>query len=433
MRWCALNMNEGRTQLDCFCDEYWLRFPWTNNPRGVRGSNRCCFIAFVLLWALHLFSFVCVRTLREGCGHDGPLSPYVHAVEPCVPLLFTSPSSICVLVLRQGCVCVCVCVCLFAVAAGGVAAVSLLLLPPCVDGELVCAEGCMQVTGVMMAMMMTGRVLLVCALCVLWCGAGCGGCDETPRASPPDSAGGGAGGEQAQSLQTSDSSRLGGDTGTAGLNPTEDGGTVPSPQPPTASPTETSQGLNTRVEEAREPAPPLESSPVPSLPAKSSPPSSQSVSTSLTEILPKTENLPKPVVQGDSENSSTTTESQSAEHLPSQSQLPAEGTGTETTTVTAAPSPVEGPDNSTEETDSGGPEGEEEGTQESQPLKGNETETPTTATVTAAQTNATMMLGDSDGSSAPSHTNSPLFPFFYSCVCGCCCGGGRVRAREREP
>ncbi|EKF27276.1 mucin-associated surface protein (MASP), putative, partial [Trypanosoma cruzi marinkellei] len=40
----------------------------------------------------------------------------------------------------------------------------------CVDGELVCAEGCTQVTGVM-AMMMTGRVLLVCALSVLWCGA----------------------------------------------------------------------------------------------------------------------------------------------------------------------------------------------------------------------------------------------------------------------
>ncbi|KAF8299975.1 Mucin-associated surface protein (MASP), subgroup S061 [Trypanosoma cruzi] len=29
-----------------------------------------------------------------------------------------------------------------------------------------------------MAMMMTGRVLLVCALCVLWCGAGGGGCSE---------------------------------------------------------------------------------------------------------------------------------------------------------------------------------------------------------------------------------------------------------------
>ncbi|RNC40599.1 mucin-associated surface protein (MASP), partial [Trypanosoma cruzi] len=47
----------------------------------------------------------------------------------------------------------------------------LLLLSLCVDGGLVCAEGYTQVTGVM-AMMMTGRVLLVCALCVLWCVAG---------------------------------------------------------------------------------------------------------------------------------------------------------------------------------------------------------------------------------------------------------------------
>ncbi|EAN85610.1 mucin-associated surface protein (MASP), putative, partial [Trypanosoma cruzi] len=32
-------------------------------------------------------------------------------------------------------------------------------------------------------MTMTGRVLLVCALCVLWCGAGGGGCSETPQVS----------------------------------------------------------------------------------------------------------------------------------------------------------------------------------------------------------------------------------------------------------
>ncbi|PWU94211.1 Mucin-associated surface protein (MASP) [Trypanosoma cruzi] len=43
------------------------------------------------------------------------------------------------------------------------------LLSLCVDVLLVCVEGCRQVTGVI-AMMMTGRVLLVCALCVLWCG-----------------------------------------------------------------------------------------------------------------------------------------------------------------------------------------------------------------------------------------------------------------------
>ncbi|ESS60892.1 hypothetical protein TCDM_11558 [Trypanosoma cruzi Dm28c] len=82
--------NEKGTETNYFCDEYWLHFPWTNNPRGVRGSLifHCCF-AFVLLCTLHLL--MCVRTLREGCRHDGPLSPYVHAVEPCVPLLFASP------------------------------------------------------------------------------------------------------------------------------------------------------------------------------------------------------------------------------------------------------------------------------------------------------------------------------------------------------
>ncbi|KAF5217320.1 mucin TcMUC [Trypanosoma cruzi] len=53
-------------------------------------------------------SCVCVRTLREGCRHDGPLSPYVHAVEPCVPLLFASPSSICVCWCCGRAVCVCV-------------------------------------------------------------------------------------------------------------------------------------------------------------------------------------------------------------------------------------------------------------------------------------------------------------------------------------
>ncbi|RNC55718.1 mucin-associated surface protein (MASP), partial [Trypanosoma cruzi] len=61
-----------------------------------------------------------------------------------------------------------------AVAVRGVEAVS--LPSPCVDVLLVCAEGYTQVTGVM-AMMMTGRVLLVCALCVLWCcSEGC--CEE---------------------------------------------------------------------------------------------------------------------------------------------------------------------------------------------------------------------------------------------------------------
>ncbi|EKF32241.1 mucin-associated surface protein (MASP), putative [Trypanosoma cruzi marinkellei] len=53
----------------------------------------------------------------------------------------------------------------------GVAVLCLFLLPLGADWELFCAEGYTQVTGVMAMMMMTGRVLLLCALCVLWCGA----------------------------------------------------------------------------------------------------------------------------------------------------------------------------------------------------------------------------------------------------------------------
>ncbi|ESS60157.1 mucin-associated surface protein (MASP) [Trypanosoma cruzi Dm28c] len=68
-----------------------------------------------------------------------------------------------------------------------VAAVSISLLSLYVDWALVFAEGHTQVTGVM-AMMMTGRVLLVCALSVLWCGAG-GRCDEVVVRAPAGGAG----------------------------------------------------------------------------------------------------------------------------------------------------------------------------------------------------------------------------------------------------
>ncbi|KAF5216453.1 Mucin-associated surface protein (MASP) subgroup S074 [Trypanosoma cruzi] len=68
--------------------------------------------------------------------------------------------SSCLMVLMGCCCCHCTWLCDLSLFS--------LLLSLCVGGELVCAEGCTQVTGVM-AMMMTGRVLLVCALCVLWC------------------------------------------------------------------------------------------------------------------------------------------------------------------------------------------------------------------------------------------------------------------------
>ncbi|ESS64122.1 mucin TcMUC [Trypanosoma cruzi Dm28c] len=104
-RYCNSIQKKQHNKL--LCDECWLRFPWTNDSRGVRGSFLFLLLLCFCVVVCAAPPLVCVRTLREECRHDGPLSPCVHAVEPCVPLLFASPSSICVLVLRQGCVCVC--------------------------------------------------------------------------------------------------------------------------------------------------------------------------------------------------------------------------------------------------------------------------------------------------------------------------------------
>ncbi|RNF02673.1 mucin TcMUC, partial [Trypanosoma cruzi] len=50
-RYCNSIQQKQHNKL--LCDEYWLRFPWTNNPRGVRGSS------FLLLLLLCLCVAVC--------------------------------------------------------------------------------------------------------------------------------------------------------------------------------------------------------------------------------------------------------------------------------------------------------------------------------------------------------------------------------------
>ncbi|EKG07922.1 hypothetical protein TCSYLVIO_000944, partial [Trypanosoma cruzi] len=103
-RYCSSIQPKQDNKL--LCDEYWQHFPWTNNPRGVWGYPFWLLLCFCVA-VCAAPPLVCVRILREGCRHDGPLSRCVYAVERCVPLPFASPSSICVLLLRQGCVCVC--------------------------------------------------------------------------------------------------------------------------------------------------------------------------------------------------------------------------------------------------------------------------------------------------------------------------------------
>ncbi|EAN83205.1 Mucin-associated surface protein (MASP) [Trypanosoma cruzi] len=75
-----------------------------------------------------------------------------------------------------------------------------------------------------------------------------------------------------------------------------------------------------------------------------------------------------------------------------------------------------GRDNSSEKNDSDESEETDEGPQESQPPNGNVTETPTPATVTSAQTSATRTPDESDGSTAVSHTTSPLLLFLVACA-----------------
>ncbi|KAF5221564.1 hypothetical protein ECC02_005452 [Trypanosoma cruzi] len=108
MKWCALSMKEGRWQLNCFCDEYWLHFPWTNNPRGVRGSLLFyCYFAFVLLWALHLLLCVCVPSVRGADTTDRSRRVCMRWSLVCRSCLLLPPPSVCWCCGRAVCV-VCV-------------------------------------------------------------------------------------------------------------------------------------------------------------------------------------------------------------------------------------------------------------------------------------------------------------------------------------
>ncbi|EAN98948.1 Mucin-associated surface protein (MASP) [Trypanosoma cruzi] len=212
-----------------------------------------------------------------------------------------------------------------------------------------------------MAMLMTGRVLLVCALCVLWCGAGGGDAWDFNNDS---------------------------------LNEYYYG----------AYGVYCNASLNATFCEEKRNASKREKAP------------SQADDDSRRD-----NGSGQPNAGGSSGGQEQTSEKngsdQSGGATGTQLQKPGEGgTETPTPTVTAAHS-ADGQDNSSEESHLGQPEGTAgEGTQASQPPGEGGTETPTPATVTAAQTSATRTPDESDGSTAASHTTSPLFLFLLACA-----------------
>ncbi|EAN84940.1 Mucin-associated surface protein (MASP) [Trypanosoma cruzi] len=261
-----------------------------------------------------------------------------------------------------------------------------------------------------MAMMMAGRVLLVCALCVLWCGA-CGGyawdfndtlnkyyygangtyCRLNSNFSFCNKKGDPSKGEEAASHKSNAQSGTGSDQSNA------DGSSG-------------GQGRGSEGNDFRGPGGDSGTKELKNSVGGETTPTQQSPSA--TQPSTVSEDLPKPAAPGGPEAPGTTTELQP----PPQSPLPAGGTPTPTTATPTADGSSGGRDNSSEKNGSDESEETDEGPQESQPPNANVTETPTPATVTAAQTSATRTPDESDGSTAASHTTSPLLLFLVACA-----------------
>ncbi|EAN95638.1 Mucin-associated surface protein (MASP) [Trypanosoma cruzi] len=260
-----------------------------------------------------------------------------------------------------------------------------------------------------MAMMMAGRVLLVCALCVLWCGA-CGGyawdfngneslneqhygangtycrlnsslflCKEKRNASELEET-------------TSQKSNTQSGTGSDELN----AGDSSEGQDNSSEGNDLRGSGRSKEDEGKKEL-------------------KNSVEGETTPTQPSTvsEDLPKPAAPGGPEAPGTETELQPPQQSPPQSPLPAGGTPTPTPTADGSSG---GRDNSSEKNGLDESEKTDAGPQESQPPQGNVTETPTPATVTAAQTGATRTPDESDGSTAAFHSTSPLLLFLVACA-----------------
>ncbi|KAF5219409.1 Mucin-associated surface protein (MASP) subgroup S079 [Trypanosoma cruzi] len=299
----------------------------------------------------------------------------------------------------------------------------LFLLSLCVDGVLVCAEGCTQVTGVM-AMMMTGRVLLVCALCVLWCGAG-GRCDEEGPALP---AGGGVPPPGSKELGT-----LPQDTQELKVRAKDIKVKVPPESSPSLeedededrdeeeettedteeekekkikAPTETHEGKKNEGA-SLPPSPPIPPSGDPTA-ERGNPQNQKKVTNEATPSGPKMESEAPEPPSGDAtqeQHSHDTDTEDSTKNAAAGS--PAEPTSSST----SASGSGDHVQNKADEDDAQSSEGQHDSleTGNTNVVPTLSEEAPKTAkTITAARINGTATPDDSDGSTAVSHTTSPL-------------------------
>ncbi|KAF8304330.1 Mucin-associated surface protein (MASP), subgroup S004 [Trypanosoma cruzi] len=274
-----------------------------------------------------------------------------------------------------------------------------------------------------MAMMMTGRVLLVCGLCVLWCGAGGGFADEATAGSESglsirggdgvsesasgQTASGGAGNPSVQQskLQNVGGSPSGGSRSQADLKPQSP--TIQAPSPSSSEPTDSlshSQSSGEGRQDGTPEGPPGE--------PETSPNQEENKDVSIVNqqsIYP-----PSPSSNND--------------FVSSNSEERTEGTPSSTEILDAAPSEEgEKRENVTpyleqpRETSTAAPAVTTQ-TSSIQPTEDSESgivkmsETSHQSTGTAQTNDTTTKIANSDGSTAVSHTTSPLLLLVVACV-----------------
>ncbi|EAN93999.1 Mucin-associated surface protein (MASP) [Trypanosoma cruzi] len=282
-----------------------------------------------------------------------------------------------------------------------------------------------------MAMMMTGRVLLVCALCVLWCGVCGGGCDGGETAVPRSGAGGPPPGSAELGTPLQDTQEL-------NVESPDINGKVPSQSSPRIekaddedSDDEDREGKDKKDEKEKNkvqpekdegkkkegPPPPP---PPPPPPAPPPPPGGPAPSSTAVEGGPtaEKENLQK-VTKKDSEApeapSGDATQGQHSHDTDTEDSTKNAATGSPaeptTTLSTSASGSGDHVQNKADEDDAQSSEEQHDSVE-----TGNANDVPTLSeeapqtaeTITAARINVTTTPGDSDGSTAVSHTTSPL-------------------------
>ncbi|EAN97866.1 Mucin-associated surface protein (MASP) [Trypanosoma cruzi] len=282
-----------------------------------------------------------------------------------------------------------------------------------------------------MAMMMTGRVLLVCALCVLWCGAG-GRCDEEGPALP---AGGGVpppGSKELGTLpQDTQELKVGAKdikvkvppAPSPSLEEDEDEDSNPNEEEETTEDTEEEKEEKikapTKTHEGKKnegaslpPSPPLPPSGGPTA-ERENPKNQKKITNEATPSGPKMESEAPEPPSGDA------TQGQHSHDTDTEDSTKNAATGSPaepTTTSTSASGSGDHFQNKADKDDAQSSEGQhdslETGNTNVVPTL-SETAPQTAKTTTAAQTNDTATPADSDSSTAASHTTSPLLLLLF--------------------